>query len=92
MADDEEILISESDTPPNHKVIGLELHADTLPEWFERIKALAPNWCRRMAVMEHPEFWYVRMEMHEDVVEDFHVALAEAWRQYQADVRAAAEQ
>lgn len=78
----------ESDTPPDHQVIGLRLDPDTLPEWWERIVALAPAWVRRMAVVENPEAWYVKVEVHRDRVEAFHEALAEAWRVYQEDVAA----
>lgn len=85
---DDQLPISETDTPPDHKVIGLELHADTLPEWFDRIEGLAARYVRRMAVIQRPEFWYCKLEMHQDRVEDFHAELAQLWEGYQADVEA----
>lgn len=75
----------ESDTPPDHIVIGLKLDADTLPGWWEELVALAPRFVRRMAVVERPDFWYVKAEVHKDLAEDFHAAVAEAWEAWQAE-------
>ena len=79
---------AKSDTPADHRVIGLELHADTLPEWFDRVEGLAARYVRRMAVIQRPEFWYCRLEMHQDRVERFHEELRALWESYQADVEA----
>ncbi len=88
---DEEVLDEipvESDTPPDHKVLGFELPADTLPEWWHRFMDVAPQWATRMSVLEKPELWYVRVELHQDHVEDLVAALGEAWGIYQDDVAA----
>lgn len=73
----------DSDTPPDHVVIGLRLDQDTLPEWFERIMEVAPDWVRRIAVIERPDAWHMKVELHQSKLDGFKAMLAEEWEKFQ---------
>ena len=68
-----------SDTPEDHFVIALEVEVALLPEWYEAIEKLAAEFSRRMAVMEHPETWRIRIELPKDRGDAFREQLQEAW-------------
>jgi hypothetical protein len=76
-----------SDTPEDHEVIGLEIDVALLPEWYEAVRDLAGGFCRRMAVMEHPEVWRVRIELPKARADEFRAALGDAWAGFVADRR-----
>ncbi len=78
---------TESDTPEDHLVLALEVDVALLPEWFDAIKDLAAEFARRMAVMEHPETWRIRLELPKDRVADFHGRLGQAWEVFVAQRR-----
>jgi len=79
---------TQSDTPPDHLVIGLEVDVALLPEWFDAIKELATEFSRRMAVMEHPEVWKLKIELPKDRADAFREQLIEAWEAFVAQRRA----
>ncbi len=80
----DDALPTRSDTPPDHVVIGLRLDPDTLPGWYDRIMEIAPDWVRRIAVIEHPEGWYLKVEVHRDRADGFREALSAAWAAWNA--------
>ena len=81
-------LPTESDTPPGHVVIALRVEAALLPDWYEAIIGVASPLCRRLAVMEKPEEWVLRVELPEHNVPAFKQGLAEAWEGFVARRRA----
>lgn len=83
MTDENDLgLPQQSDTPPDHVVLGIEIEIDLTPEWWEAILAVAPDHVRRMSTLEKPEQWYVRVELHKDNVEAFSADLAMAWEAF----------
>lgn len=72
----------ESDTPPGHVVIALRIEAALLPRWFDEVRRVSAGHMRRMAVVEKPDEWIVRIELPEEAVAAWHAALAEAWQAF----------
>ncbi|MCO4746393.1 MAG: hypothetical protein KC912_16470 [Proteobacteria bacterium] len=70
---------TKSDTPPDHTVLGLRIEADLLPEWFDAVKAVGRPLYRRMAVIEKPEEWIVRIELPDEKVAQFNEEMEAAW-------------
>lgn len=80
---------TESDTPPNHVVIGMTVEVALLPEWFDAIREIAGRYVRRMLVVEKPDEWIIKVELHEERVDAFRQALSERWEAFVAERKAA---
>lgn len=78
-----------SDTPPDHTVLGLRVPANLLPDWYDAIRAVGRPLYRRMAVIEKPEEWILRVELPDDNVAQFNEELEAAWTAF-AEARKAA--
>lgn len=76
-------------TPPEHQVLALRIEAALLPEWFDLIRAVAARHARRMAVLEKPDEWVVRVELHTQRIPAFSEDLTEQWETFVAERRAA---
>ena len=74
----------QSDTPPEHTVIGLRIEAALLPDWYDAVCLVAQPLCRRMAVIEKPEEWAVQVELPDANLPAFKSQLGEAWEAFVA--------
>ncbi len=88
MADDSDALPSQSDTPPDHTVIALSIDSELLPEWFDAVRDIAGGLARRMVVVEAPEAWFAKVELHDERVDTFRDHLAAAWETFVAQRKA----
>ena len=75
-------------TPSDHQVIALQIDANLLPEWFDAIKRLAVRHARRMAVLEKPEQWTVRLELPKASIAAFKEDLGTEWGAFVAERKA----
>ncbi|MBT3223848.1 MAG: hypothetical protein HN348_32670 [Proteobacteria bacterium] len=83
----EEKLPTKSDTPADHEVVVLTVEAALLPEWFEIIKEVSAPHARRMAVLEKPDEWVVRVELPKASRASWGQELTEAWQKFAAKQR-----
>jgi len=65
-----------------HTVVNLSIESALLPEWFDAIQAIANRTCRRMAVIERPDAWIVKLEVPTDGLVGLNDALAQAWGRF----------
>ncbi len=73
------------DGQPELTVVALTVEAALLPDWFEEVTAAAlAACCTRMAVLEHPEAWRVRVELPAPNRAAFQRELGERWQRFQA--------
>ncbi len=77
-----------SDTPPDHTVIGLQIDAALLPEWYDAVCAVVHPLCRRMSVLEKPDEWLLKVELPKANVPAFKAGLGQAWEEFVAQRKA----
>lgn len=80
--------MTSTDTPPDHTIVALTIEPELLPEWFEAVKDIAARLCRRMAVVEDPRAWLVRIELPKERVGELNQALSSAWEDFVAERKA----
>ena len=78
----EERLPTKSDTPKDHEVVLLTVERALLPEWFEIIKEVSARHARRMAVLEKPDEWVVRVELPKVAKAAWGEELTNAWNDF----------
>lgn len=71
--------MSEEPNDDGYVIISLSVDSALLPEWFDEIQTVAATVCRRMAVIEKPEAWLVRIELLKERVPELHAGLERQW-------------
>ncbi|MCO4773764.1 MAG: hypothetical protein KDA24_27275 [Deltaproteobacteria bacterium] len=78
----------QSDTPPDHTVIGLRIDGSLLPEWYDAICTVVHPLCRRMSVLEKPDEWLLKVELPDENLPAFKQGLVTAWDEFVAKRKA----
>ena len=82
-------LPTESDTPDDHEVVAITIEPGLLPDWFEAVRTVSAAHARRLAVIQKPDGWIVKVELPKSAKAKWGEELTQAWEAFVAGRRAA---